>query len=215
MLPYMEEKAKYAQFWGTTQDGNASTPGSGQWNASAEAPPTWLCPSDPSNNGSGLIRWPSGTVLGVASYVYNVQALGHFVERDVKQPTPRRKRRIPKDFPDGTSKTFVLAERYAVCRDPDYGRNAWLGMIRGTAADPFMALNANSAHPLANTTYDLPQDAPKNADCDRTKVQSGHRGIHNVLMADGSVKGVNVNLTQATWTRLIRPDDGVQLGRDW
>jgi len=36
----------------------------------------------------------------------------------------------------------------------------------------------------------------------------------NVGLADGSVRAMNVSLSQATWYSLIRPDDASVLGDD-
>lgn len=205
LLPYVEQTAKFMQFKGWTQDS--------QWNNKhAAGPETYLCPSDPSDdNGDGtiniaLINWD----LGVANYVANVQAFGHSWPG---QPTPESKRRIPASFPDGTSNTLVFTERYAVCPTPEGGRNAWLGTIAGVTYDPFMAINNNAVPP--QPTLVLPQDAPALSQCNPTRVQSGHVGIIQVALADGSVRGANVNLSFETWKSLILPDDGDTLANDW
>jgi hypothetical protein len=125
LLPYMEENPLYMQFKGSTQ-GYDTIPDppfdkNGQWSKKSRAPAVQLCPTDASTK--GLVRYNRKWV-GVSNYPVNIQALGHYLEG---QPTPDKKRKLSVDFPDGTSKTVLFAERYAVCRSVSRGRNAWLG----------------------------------------------------------------------------------------
>ena len=121
MLPHMEEEAFYMDsYWnqGTTQ--------ALQFGIKAAAPSILLCPSDPSSDLTGLI-YPTEP-LGVANYAMNIQALGHVwlttgmppnLSGKYPQYGSSQKRRIGKDFRDGTSKTIVFAERYVACPTDD------------------------------------------------------------------------------------------------
>jgi len=204
LLPYMEEQAKTMLFKnGSTQDD--------QWGQIAAGPPVLICPSDISDpNHDGLIS-VGGTPLGVANYAANIQALGHACPQ---QPTPTSYRKIPASFPDGTSKTVVFVERFTVCPEEGSGRNAWLGTLSASSLryDPFFARNEGGGRPAA---FPLPQDAPALADCDPTRVQCSHAGTMNIGLADGSVRGMNVGLSAATWYNLICPNDASVLGDDW
>lgn len=217
MLPVLEEQAKYKQFLGSTEGTrNASSPNLlGQWQAAAAAPPTTICSSDPSSDQTGLVTFADGAKIGVGNYSLNVQALGHYYGNPV-QPNYRRKVRLPKDFPDGTSKTILLGERYAICPTPDEGHNRWLGTVLAYKYHPFFAINGSSS---LNTNLSLllsiPQDSPPLEKCSPSLNQSGHRRIVNVLLADGHVHPLVVSVSGQTWVRLLSPDDGQTVASDW
>jgi prepilin-type N-terminal cleavage/methylation domain-containing protein/prepilin-type processing-associated H-X9-DG protein len=199
LLPYIESTAYLLQFTeGTTQ--------SIQFNKKAAGIAGMLCPSDfADDNHDGLLVFSDGSVLGVANYAANVQALGHACSGTDR---PNAFRKISSTFPDGTSKTIVFGERYAYC--PDGGRNAWLGTYQTLPYDPVFAI------PLTNPPPPLlPQDAPSLDACDSNHIQCAHSGVMNIGLADGSVHAMNVNLSQATWQNLIFPKDGKVLGDDW
>jgi prepilin-type processing-associated H-X9-DG protein len=169
-----------------------------------------LCPSDTASKYKGIIPL-MGRKIGISNYPVNIQALGHYRK---EQPTPERKRRLPQDFPDGTTKTVVFAERYAICKTIEAGRNAWLGTIVGTGAapyDPYFGVNNKDGTP----NIPLPQDAPAMENCNPKLLQGNHPGVMNVVFADGSTKAVNANVSEETWRYLVLPNDGKQPGNDW
>jgi prepilin-type N-terminal cleavage/methylation domain-containing protein len=236
MLPYMEEEAFYNDpYWGT-----GSNPGTTQYlqfGTKAAAPKVLLCPSDPTSDFTGLIDGP----LGVANYAINIQALGHVwlttgMPADLTSQFPQygssRKRRIGKDFSDGTSKTIVFSERYVVCPDSDSGRNAWLGtVLNGITTDPpsnrwdpfFGITSLNGPKETWGTgkfTVLLPQDTPSTligttGSCDALYLQSGHPGIVLATMVDGSVRAISVNLSPATWKYLLVANDHEVIQEDY
>ena len=209
LMPYLEETANYMQFkGGWTQNDQFST--------FARGPSVMLCPSDTSDssdNGDGLLLVPQP--LGVTNYTANIQALGHYFWT---QPTPKRKRRIGRDFPDGTSKSMVFAERYMACPSEGGGRNAWIGLWayddnNVQKWNPFIALNRQATKKPWTFTYTLPQDAPPKSDCNPLTSQSAHPSVMNILLADGSVHGIATSeIAQSVWTGLIQPDDGQPMG---
>jgi hypothetical protein len=239
MLPYMEEEALYNDpFWGQSPD--LGTTQVKQFNVKAAAPTVLLCPSDPSSDFTGLID--AGGPLGVANYSINIQALGHVwlttgMPPDLTTMYPQygssRKRKIGKDFSDGTSKTIVFSERYVVCptTDSTYGRNAWLGTVLNGITDsppsnrydPFFGITSlNGPKETWGTgqfTVLLPQDSPSiltgTGSCDSLYLQSGHPGIVLATMVDGSVRPINVNLSPLTWKYLLVANDHEVITEDY
>ena len=231
MLPYMEEEALYMDpYWnqGTTQ--------ALQFGRKAAAPQVLLCPSDPSSDFTGLIEGP----LGVANYAMNIQALGHVCLTTGNPPNlvgqypqygSRRKRRIPKDFGDGTSKTIVFSERYVVCPTGDDGRNAWLGTVLNgidsptpsNRYDPFFGITSMTGPQETWGTGKfyvlLPQDSPSIAtglgSCDSLYLQSGHPGVVLATMVDGSARAISVNLSSNAWKYLLVANDGEIIPEDY
>jgi prepilin-type N-terminal cleavage/methylation domain-containing protein len=208
LLPYLEETNKYMEFRGTTQ-GHGFLPDpydrDGQFSLKAAAPKVFLCPTDPSSDLTGLVFLPNLAPLGVANYAVNIQALGHFRPG---QPHATSKRRMPEHFPDGMSKTVVAAERYVICRSGNEGRCAWLGTIvipPNANSDPFFAVSHDDGTP----NILLPENAPAVEECDPARLHSGHWNAANILLMDGSVRGINPdNLDIDIWTKVVLPADG-------
>ncbi len=62
--------------------------------------------------------------------------------------------------------------------------------------------------------WTTPQVAPPIENCDPKRLQAFSGGQIQVLMMDGSVRGVAAGATQVTWVRALVPDDGGVLGND-
>jgi len=60
-----------------------------------------------------------------------------------------------------------------------------------------------------------PQVAPPVEQCDPKRLQAFSGGQIQVLLMDGSVRGVSATASQITWVRALVPDDGGVLGNDW
>ncbi len=159
LLAYMEELNLYLQFTGWTQNVLWDNP-------IAFAPTSQLCPSDLSGLPNGSMVFSDGTTLGSGNYASNVQALGMWFQG---QPTPYKKRSIGRNFTDGTTKTIIFVERYAVCPDTNDGRMAWLGTIPSPLWDPIIASNDGGGNPIIQP----PQDALSN--CCATRTPRNHR----------------------------------------
>jgi prepilin-type N-terminal cleavage/methylation domain-containing protein len=237
LLPYMEEEALYNDpYWGTGS--NPGTTQDLQFGVKAAAPKILLCPSDPTSDFSGLID--AGGPLGVANYAINIQALGHVwlttgmppnLSGQFPQYGSEHKRRVPKNFSDGTSKTIVFSERYVMCPTADGGRNAWLGTVLNGITDP---IPSNRYDPFFGITSMLgpqeswgtgkfwvllPQDTPSTitgiGSCDSLYLQSGHPGIVLATMVDGSARTINVNLSPNTWKYLLVANDLEAIQEDY
>lgn len=175
----------------------------------------YMCPSDPSpagGTGYGNPAGPDGT-HAVANYVSNYLVFGNPTANNQEGSS-----RIPATFVDGTSNTVLFGERYG-----------WYGS-GNTGGGPYSSLWANSASPwrpqmcsvvqAGGTGYaacPVPQGNVVVASA--VGAQGGGQAIHtnvmNVLLGDGSVRGVNVSISAATWASVCDPRDGVTPGSDW
>jgi prepilin-type N-terminal cleavage/methylation domain-containing protein len=140
----------------------------------------YVAPADPTNN--------STATPGLTSYASNVLVFGG------------RGARLPASFPDGTSNTVVLMERYAVANSsggqlPHFwsGGDSWLNV---TPTSGFQLAPAP-----ANTSEGLPQGFST----------SGMQ----VAMGDGSVRMVGAGVSNNTWYRACNPADGQPMPSDW
>ena len=130
-------------------------------------------------------------------------------------------------IPDGTSNVVGFSERLATCNTRDGttiagggsllwwpGGNWWWDAHDWGSSIANGPKRPNPAYAMNN--WNLPPlVSVSNPDkCDRSRVSSAHNTAQ-VLMMDGSLRGVGSSVTQATWQQAITPNDGVPLGSDW
>jgi prepilin-type N-terminal cleavage/methylation domain-containing protein len=144
------------------------------------------------------------------------------------------------NIPDGASNTVMVADRFALYPGPTTytgvladgsGQNAtnlWLWpagypVHAPQAATRIMPENAavfgcdqcgTPTQYLLNA-FGPPQIRVLPLQADYRLVQSGHTGVVQVVMGDGSAHGVTADVQQITWQHAITPDDGSPLGSDW
>jgi prepilin-type N-terminal cleavage/methylation domain-containing protein len=194
LYPHLEQDNLYR-----TAQGSGAVWGNG---VNSSVVKTLLCPSD-STYSAGLA--PNG--WAAASYAPNYYVFGTSTAAVNGQPA-----NIPQytvaNVPDGTSNTVGIVERYASF--PAYGgwyncalypEGASWGWNSNGAVYGVWGLNAPQcgASPSAASPY-----APATA-----------HSACQVLLLDGSVRGVTSSVTLATWQYACQPDDGNVLGSDW
>jgi hypothetical protein len=85
----------------------------------------------------------------------------------------------------------------------------------------FPTMKADANYPMNIVTgavpyWLIPQAGPPVQLCDPTRLQSFNaNGIIQVVLCDGSVRGVSINASAQTWVRALMPNDGGTLGNDW
>ena len=134
------------------------------------------------------------------------------------------------NIPDGASNTLGLGEQIA-CYPSSFGAggyngseayNTWAwpavgstGLSGGATYGPYSPDPAYiPGGSLYGSNFPMPQAGNVNL-IDPTTFSSAHGGVINVAMMDGSVRTVPVTVSQATWNRVLVPDDGQVLGGDW
>ena len=107
------------------------------------------------------------------------------------------------NYEDGLSNVVMFGEGYANC--DRIGRIAFYSWFyHNFGLDWYQERNTLMFQP-----------APAVKDCDNWRAQSAHPGGMHVAMADGSVRFVSGSISQATWTAVLLPYDGVDGGSDW
>jgi prepilin-type N-terminal cleavage/methylation domain-containing protein len=89
------------------------------------------------------------------------------------------------------------------------GHGGFNGYANIAADYPINIVTGTSAYLVA------PQSAPPIKTCDPTRLQAYGGSTMQVLMMDGSVRGVSVSVDLATLARALVPNDGFPLGSDW
>jgi hypothetical protein len=181
---------------------------------------TYVGPSDPTNNGA----------YGMISYVGNTEALnGRYSIQTIS---------------DGSSNTMLFAEAYASCYSglytqpqslyrqmqlnsmpdawPSYGYPSY---DRGPTFDVDQAYSIITFDwsvypPTQTTTAHLPSDTfedhPSSSyPCNQCVPQSLTRGVIQVGMADGSVRGISRTVSFLSWKAAITPAAGDEIGGDF
>ena len=122
------------------------------------------------------------------------------------------------NIPDGTSNTIGAAEQMAGCDGTNSGANTQSNNSRlWTVTWDDQTWNPEVGYSGGDGTWNQPPQFGITAGmkkCDRARSQALH-STANVLLMDGSVRGVTSGITQPTWQNAILPSDGNVLGSDW
>jgi len=204
LLPFIEQDNIYK----AVGQSGASWGTGGGVNGQTIPVKTFLCPSDPShNNGTGPNTGWTVTSYSRNYYMfdtgggYQAQAGGHYWTLS---------KYTIGNIPDGTSNTLGIVERFAYLSN--YG---WSSLWSHHGQDRFHWGYAQWApvHGPWGANYP-PQIGLKNNQAHPYYPNSGHSTTNQVLMMDGSVRGVGqVNAT--TWGYAMQPDDGQVLPGNW
>jgi prepilin-type N-terminal cleavage/methylation domain-containing protein len=211
LLPYLEQDALYrsSYYAGFHFVGN---------NGVFERPvKTFLCPSDPSVPGSSQANDLMGNVWGVTSYAANGQVVCR-VTPNGQLLNPAEYSKLLASFPDGSSNTVLLTEKYAQCFDNSYpaGGTFWAYYFTSANLQPYhpgyaISWNAYSVGPASKF---LVRPQPYNGGCDPTLASSPHAGGIQIALSDGSVRFLSAHVSQYTWWYLTTPSGGEAIPAD-
>ncbi|HEY7425888.1 MAG TPA: DUF1559 domain-containing protein [Gemmataceae bacterium] len=243
LLPYIEQANLFKTSWGPNdryivrlygkpyyQYGNRKKivgPGGGMYSGYSKyvyfkpAPKTYLNPSDPSLPGN-LLNAFGGSVGG---YGVNWQAFPGYWKGSHYFPYPNPSDgltdifpRMPGSFPDGTSNTIAIAEKYAVCGGPpgnkanDWGYGPpWPSWWSPIWASPFFTTGPASIFQVTPTfSWTTPGST-----CDASRPQAPRAAGILVATVDGGARFVSSSVSATTWWLAAQPTDGAPLPSDW
>jgi prepilin-type N-terminal cleavage/methylation domain-containing protein/prepilin-type processing-associated H-X9-DG protein len=178
----------------------------------------FLCPADPTVGTDGLVRDRLGDIWGASSYAGNAQVFCQVDPFGVLVHVQGRPNLLS-SFPDGTSNTILIAEKYARCTNTTLfyreGGSFWAYAKTGPLAEPFhpgfaISWTAESIGPLSVFQY---QPGLKN--CDPTRASTPHTGGINVCLADGSVRLIGHPVSGAVWWAACTPARGEVIEANW
>jgi prepilin-type N-terminal cleavage/methylation domain-containing protein len=183
----------------------------------------FFCPSDPSAE-NGVVKDGAGKEWG-AGYAGNAQVFCVVGSKYDVPPwdllDPQGCSRLSTSFPDGTSNTILVAEKYALCTN-DYfpeGGSFWAYWITGPTVHPYHPAFAVSwtGYSVGPGSRFLVRPQPftgKDSNCDPSLASTAHQAMP-VAMADGSVRSLSPGMSPETWWAACTPRDGDLLGPDW
>jgi prepilin-type N-terminal cleavage/methylation domain-containing protein/prepilin-type processing-associated H-X9-DG protein len=198
------------------------------------------CPSDPSSSGDGTSQTPTAssflgsswkatdTTWGESSYAANQLA---FADHDaVNGWNLTVFHKLSASFANGPSKVIFFTEKYANCSGA-FGGTMVTG---GTRWADWLGTNADGYFPAFERNIDTvnsdfgPNQVPflsqplktgginlAGRACDPLLPSTGHSGVINVCMGDGSVQTIVVEVSSATWSAACDPNTNAALGSDW
>jgi prepilin-type N-terminal cleavage/methylation domain-containing protein len=200
LYPYFEEDARWRQFRRANNFFG--------WNM-----PEFVTPKVLVNPADTTFSQRNGKIGGMPTLCYaaNMSALGHYAYTEpYANFKPRHFRaNVGGTFPDGTSNTVLVGERYSLPRSGAWGQALMLPWGNTNGWDwPAFAGN------VANQRL-TPQVGVPPALSDALRLNGAHPGVCLVGLADGSVRGVGPSVTPDTWQTALVPDDGRVLASDW
>lgn len=192
ILPYIEQTALYKQTYASPEpnDRNGGLPTYSQWTAAAQNAmvSTYNCPSDPTNIANSY-----------TSYGHNGQVFRHNYQWGNVGLT-----RYPAQITDGTSNTAIFADGLRFCNSGNYQNRYWPdwgGVIysndEGDPTGPGATIQTNIM-PLNGGV----------ATCDGGRPATPHTGVINVVMFDGSGRGVATTINPNVWWAAWTPSSG-------
>jgi prepilin-type N-terminal cleavage/methylation domain-containing protein len=205
LLPYIEQDNVHKRAFGV----------GGAWGANNHSAviKTYLCPSDSSHN-NGI---SPATGWAVTSYSTNHYMFSNATIYDSSLAAYQNGSRYTiANIPDGTSNTVGIVERFGY-----YPAYSWSPMWCHPSAEQFYWPYNNAGTPNQwMTVYGywgiyLPQIGFRPNQAHPYYPNSGHSTTVQVLLMDGSVRGVGAGVTQATWNAVIQSDDGSVIPGNW
>jgi len=201
LYPELEQDNVFRRGYGSDGWGN---------NNHAAVVKTLLCPSDPTYS-SGLVQCGAGG-WAASSYAPNYYM---FAQSNSYIPTPGYYRTCSPynigNIPDGSSNTVGIVERFS-CLTPYNWSNAaiypmshsyWGRNSQGSSYGPWGLYTPQVSANPANSSQAHPY------------YPSTRHAALQVLLMDGSVRGVSGGVSGTTWSYACQPADGQVLGADW
>jgi len=198
LLPYIEQdnilRASY---------GSSASWGNGQH---ASVVKIYLCPSDP-NVGSGV---NPNTGWASTSYSDNFYMFARDWSYNPNYGYKSQSKYTIGNIPDGSSGTVGVVERFAY-----YPTYSWAPLWNHPNDNQHWGLYHQWTHTYGQFGLYLPQVGIRAAQAHPYYPNAGHSTSVQVMMMDGSVRGVTAGVSQATWNAVVQPDDGGIPGVDW
>jgi len=238
LLPFIDQ-ANMFNYWLGNGTSAAVTVGMGETSEKSgttyfnfNPPKLYICPSDPSGpveNGLAIgpplsTTFGSSPMIGVANTngggTTGVVAVTNYASN--YQVFSKGTVKIPGTFPDGSSTTCLMYERFAIC-SPFGGTanvmpNAWSILATNDAAIAYPTIYSGTASQIPKFQAQ-PSQGPSGANaatvCDATTTQSPHSPGMNCLMGDASVKLVAPSVSTTSWISAATPNYGDVVGPDW
>lgn len=157
--------------------------------------PIFNMPGDPTNRGDGLHEG-----FALSGYAGNFYVFGKTCCETCLDPNPldwHVRPSLDRSFPDGTTNTILIAEKYALCGS---GGTRW--------AEPLPSVFSPKFLPYDGKNY---QVRPRPEQCDLRMASTVFDTI-NCAFADGSARRIAKSVTAMTWRALCTNEGNDMIG---
>lgn len=217
LLPYLEQEVLYRT--ATGPDGTIAAQNNNVFRQLVKA---YQCPLDPSL-GAGSLTDLSGKAWGASTYAVNtqvfctVQATTGAYQNAAGQPW------LSFSFPDGTSCTILVGEKYAVCNNLGWpeGGSAWAYWLTSEAntqpdhAGFGISWMAYSVGPGSKFQQQPTPFTGEYSECDPVLASTPHLEGMPVVLADASVRILAPSIAPDAWWAACTPASGDGPFGDW
>jgi prepilin-type N-terminal cleavage/methylation domain-containing protein len=214
ILPYIEQDVLYRDMLNPGNANQTYAWWGGQQNDNPYSIPikTFQCPSDPYNLGG----MSPNTGWAVTCYGANAQVFGscnlngNLVAWDAAQKI--------ENIQDGSSVTILFAEKASNCPQSALGYNT--SSLWGVQWAPWYPIfqcdqTGGGASYAGNQPNGMFQIQPDPVACDPYRASTPHSSGMQVVLGDGSVRNLSVDISQTTWWYACCPIDGQPMPSDW
>ena len=184
------------------------------------AVPLYHCPSDPtlintspspapacaSSSALSNLNWARRSYAGTFA-VYALKS-GPEAPHGATIPLPGETRRAD-GITDGTSNTVMVAEQSTNHESSDHHAGQQYNFLMGAYATDASEIRYDT------TRSAMMQPTPSGPDYERMAAGSAHSKVFLAVLADGSVRRINYEISLATWTAANTHNRGEVLGNDW
>jgi len=188
----------------------ASFGGGASWsnNQHATVIKTYLCPADSSHSNGRRPPDPGGWAC--TSYSVNWYMFGRDYYYNPSFGYETRSKYTIGNIPDGSSNTVGVLERFAW-----YSAYNWSPLWNHPADRAHWGDGHQWTTEYGQFGLYLPQVGVRANVAHPYMPNGGHSTTIQVLLMDGSVRGVSGGVTQANWNNAVQPDDGQVLPANW
>jgi len=175
---------------------------------------TYRCPSDPTPSAGGA-RGNDSNGWPVTGYFRNYLLFDSSTFTTTSGHGWTLSKYSIGNIPDGTSNTVGVVERFADLMPNAYSGSQYSGLYTHHGQDRYHWGYSQWAPVYGQWSTGAPQVGVKPSQAAYYLPSSGHSTSVQVLLMDGSVRGVTGGGSAATWLNAITPDDGNVLGSNW
>jgi prepilin-type N-terminal cleavage/methylation domain-containing protein len=179
----------------------------------------YVCPSDPSislqQNPLNTSYGANGLLFGISNSSINNSTDPPTVTFTYQAGAPVGGASFPASITDGTSNTIAWIDKLGICsgagNSSNAGQSQWPSVSMSGPPYTFPAVGVYLTPP--NAVYQV--GINENTCVTYANASTGHTGVIQAGMCDGSVKSISQGTSQTSYDLALIPNDGIPIPQDW